>query len=66
MNENDTYVQLHTLEKKLQLLEENNNIIQEQMKTKKNEQEFGESKAAALTLLNDYNKLLQRKYSQRP
>lgn len=66
LNENDTYVQLHTLEKKLQLLEETNETLKGQISTRKAELDFEKSKKQALQIVNAYNQLIQKRCSNRP
>ncbi|KAK6623978.1 hypothetical protein RUM44_010835 [Polyplax serrata] len=58
LNENETYVQLNNLEKKLQLLEQNNISMREYIESKKVEMEYEPVKATALQMVNEYNQLL--------
>lgn len=58
LNENETYVQLNNLEKKLLLLEQNNNSIKEFIESKKIETEYDTIKNNALQMVNEYNQLL--------
>jgi len=59
LNDNDTYIQLNTLEKKLELLQETNRNLQNQLDEKRIEVDYEEYRQQALNILQAYNKLLQ-------
>ncbi|KAL0278856.1 UNVERIFIED_CONTAM: hypothetical protein PYX00_000548 [Menopon gallinae] len=63
LNENETYVQLNNLEKKLQLLEQGNLSMREFIQSKRTEMDYEPIRENALKLVNDYNQLLREYYT---